>query len=68
MPAPTRRTKAKPQTLVESKPADEEVRFGRYFLLSFVILIGVVFFKMISMFLIPIILAAVFSGLFYGFY
>lgn len=68
MPAPTRKTKAKPQTLVEAKPATEELRFGRYFLLGVVILIGVVFFKMISMFLIPIILAAVFSGLFYGFY
>ncbi len=68
MPAPTRKTKAKPQARPEPKPANEEIRFGRYFLLSIVILIGVVFFKMISMFLIPIILAAVFSGLFYGFF
>ncbi len=68
MPAPTRKTKAKPKTLTEPKPANEEIRFGRYFLLGVVILIGVVFLKMISMFLIPIILAAVFSGLFYGFY
>ncbi len=68
MPAATRKAKAKPQPQPEPKPANEEIRFGRYFLLGIVILIGVVFFKMISMFLIPIILAAVFSGLFYGFY
>ncbi|NLP08890.1 AI-2E family transporter [bacterium] len=68
MPAPTRKIETKRKTMPDPKPATEEIRFGRYFLLGVVILIGVVFFKMISMFLIPIILAAVFSGLFYGFY
>ncbi|HPI74983.1 MAG TPA: AI-2E family transporter, partial [bacterium] len=68
MPAPTRKTKAKSKALPEPMPANEDIRFGRYFLLGVVIFIGVVFFKMISMFLIPIILAAVFCGLFYGFY
>jgi len=60
--------KTKPRARRQQKPAVNEFKFSRYFLLIVVMLIGLVFFKMISMFLIPVILAAVFCGLFYGFY
>jgi predicted PurR-regulated permease PerM len=43
-------------------------KFGRYSLLLIVLLAGAVFFNMIKAFLVPIILAGVFAGLFYPFY
>jgi predicted PurR-regulated permease PerM len=43
-------------------------KFSRYFLLVVLIGIGIVFFNMLEIFLIPIILAAVFVVLFYPFY
>ena len=43
-------------------------KFSRYFLLVVLIGIGIVFFNMIKIFLIPMILAAVFGVLFYPFY
>jgi len=43
-------------------------KFARYFLLFFVLGAAVLFFNMIKAFLVPMILAAVFAGLFYGFY
>ncbi len=43
-------------------------KFSRYFLLVVLIGIGIVFFNMIKIFLIPMILAAVFVVLFYPFY
>jgi len=43
-------------------------RISRYLLLVVLIGIGVVFFSMVKMFLVPTILAAVFAGLFYPFY
>ncbi|MDZ7263978.1 MAG: AI-2E family transporter [candidate division KSB1 bacterium] len=43
-------------------------RMSRYLLLVVLIGIGVLFFLMVKMFLVPAILAAVFSGLFYPFY
>lgn len=43
-------------------------KFSRYFLLVVLVGIGVVFFNMIKIFVIPIVLAAVFVGLFYPLY
>ncbi len=43
-------------------------RMSRYLLLVVLIGIGIVFFAMVKMFLIPAFLAAVFAGLFYPFY
>ncbi|MFQ5864204.1 MAG: AI-2E family transporter [bacterium] len=43
-------------------------QFSRYFLLIALLIIMVVFYNMIKIFLVPIVLAAVFSALFYPFY
>jgi predicted PurR-regulated permease PerM len=43
-------------------------KFARYSLLSIVILTGAVFFNMVKAFFVPVILAAVFAGLFHPFY
>ena len=43
-------------------------KFSRYFLLVVLVGIGVVFFSMLKIFVIPIVLAAVFVGLFYPLY
>ncbi len=43
-------------------------RFSRWFLVVAVIFVTVVFFKMISMFLIPVLMAAVFTAIFYPMY
>src|SRR4026209_2870233 len=40
-------------------------KFARYSLLILVIVTGVVFFTMIRIFIVPVILAAVFAGMFY---
>ncbi len=50
------------------RPSSGNDRFGRYFLLLLLLGIGVVFFKMTLMFLVPVVLAAVFCSLFYGYY
>jgi predicted PurR-regulated permease PerM len=42
--------------------------FGRNFLLLLLLVVGVIFFKMTLMFMVPLILAAVFCSLFYGYY
>ena len=42
--------------------------FGRSFLIILVLAIGVAFFYMVKMFFVPVILAAVFAGLFYSLY
>jgi predicted PurR-regulated permease PerM len=60
--------KTKTSTEKASDPPMLEAKFGQYLVLFMVIAIGVLFFKMISDFLIPVILAAVFCGMFYGFY
>lgn len=43
-------------------------RFSRWFLLAAVIIVTVVFFRMVSMFLIPVLMAAVFTAIFYPLY
>ncbi len=43
-------------------------KFSRYFLLVVLLAIGVVFFNMVKVFVVPVMLAAVFSGLFYPLY
>ena len=43
-------------------------KFSRYFLLALVLAVGVAFLYMIKLFLVPVILAAVFAGLFYSLY
>lgn len=43
-------------------------KFARYSLLVIVLFTGVVFFNMVKVFFVPVILAAVFAGLFYPFY
>src|SRR5512134_912272 len=43
-------------------------KFSRYFLLALVLVVGVAFLYMIKLFLVPVILAAVFAGLFYPLY
>ena len=43
-------------------------KFARYSLLFIVLLTGVVFFNMVKIFFVPVILAAVFAGLFHPFY
>jgi len=43
-------------------------KFGRYFLISILIGIMIVFFNMVKIFLVPIILAAVFAAFFYPLY
>src|SRR5262245_25008936 len=40
-------------------------RFARYFLLILVICTGIAFFNMVRIFVVPVILAAVFAGMFY---
>jgi predicted PurR-regulated permease PerM len=43
-------------------------KFSRYFLLLVLVGIGVVFFNMIKVFVVPVMLAAVFAGIFYPLY
>ncbi len=43
-------------------------KFARYSLLFIVVLTGVLFFNMVKVFFVPVILAAVFAGLFHPFY
>src|SRR6185436_1734729 len=43
-------------------------KFAHHSLLLFVLAAGIVFFTVIKAFLVPVILAAVFAGLFYPFY
>lgn len=43
-------------------------KFARHALLFLVLLAGVVFYNLVKMFVVPVILAAVFAGLFYPFY
>jgi predicted PurR-regulated permease PerM len=50
------------------KPHVEAEKLSRYFLLAVLIGIGVVFFNMVKTFLVPVILAAVFAGIFYPLY
>ncbi len=63
-----------PENSLLQGPRDEKIRklqserFSRYFLLVLVIAIIVLFFNMIKIFLIPIVLAAVITTLFYPFY
>ncbi len=52
----------------EQREATPLAKFGRYFVLIITLATGIIFFKMISGFLIPVILAAVFCGMTYGFY
>lgn len=52
-------------------PVSEQLgadQFGRYALIGIVLLVSVAFFQMVRPFLVPIILAAVFTGLSYPFY
>ncbi|MCI0695392.1 AI-2E family transporter [candidate division KSB1 bacterium] len=58
-PAPER-----PAILQEEKTE----KLSRYFLLAVLIGIGVVFFNMVKIFLVPVMLAAVFAGIFYPLY
>ncbi len=57
---------------VNNPQQDEQMfkaeKFSRYFLLVVLIAIGVVFFNMIKVFVVPVMLAAVFSGIFYPLY
>ncbi len=46
----------------------QAARFSRWFLLAAVVVVTVVFFKMVSMFLIPVLMAAVFTALFHPLY
>lgn len=55
-PRPSRRSVSRNDTL------------GRYFLLLLLLAVSIVFFKMTLMFLVPVVLAAVFCSLFYGYY
>ena len=63
-----------PENSLLQGPRDEKIRklqsekFSRYFLLVLVIAIIVLFFSMIKIFLIPIVLAAIITTLFYPFY
>jgi predicted PurR-regulated permease PerM len=50
------------------KPRHQTERLSRYFLLAVLIGIGVVFFNMVKIFLVPVMLAAVFAGIFYPLY
>lgn len=50
-----------------AQPSPAE-KLSRYFLLFLLIGTGVVFFNMVKIFLVPVILAAVFAGIFYPFY
>jgi predicted PurR-regulated permease PerM len=43
-------------------------KFAHYSLLLLILATGIVFFKIVKVFLVPVILAAVFAGLFYPFY
>jgi predicted PurR-regulated permease PerM len=57
---------APPRTLTLQRLRAE--KFARYSLLFIVVLTGVVFFNMVKAFFVPVILAAVFAGLFHPFY
>ena len=46
----------------------QAARFSRWFLLVAVLIITIVFFKMISMFLVPVLMAAVFTAMFHPLY
>ncbi len=50
------------------KPHFEAEKLSRYFLLAVLIGIGVIFFNMVKTFLVPVMLAAVFAGIFYPLY
>jgi predicted PurR-regulated permease PerM len=48
--------------------ANGQRNFGQYFLILILVGIAVVFYQMIDMFIVPVVLAAVFAGLFYPLY
>lgn len=50
------------------QPHFEAEKLSRYFVLAVLIGIGVVFFNMVKIFLVPVMLAAVFAGIFYPLY
>jgi predicted PurR-regulated permease PerM len=54
-------------TVPAAQPAPAE-KLSRYFLLAVLIGIGAVFFNMVKIFLVPVMLAAVFAGIFYPLY
>ncbi len=62
------RPPAVPGTQVQELRRQEAARFSRWFLLVAVIIVTIVFFKMISMFLVPVLMAAVFTAIFYPLY
>ena len=61
-------TSAKSTTRLRAKNKLRSEKFGRYFLISILIGIMLVFFNMVKIFLVPIILAAVFAAFFYPLY
>src|ERR1043165_8085485 len=65
MPAGKSDPSTKRHRIIRKKQSE---RFSRYFLLTILIGVTVLFFKMVSIFLLPVVLAAVFTTLFYPFY
>ena len=51
-----------------TRPPSTPEKFGRYSLLALVAIVGAAFFYMVKLFIVPVLLAAVFAGLFYPVY